>query len=78
MMNDGSREFIHPYSMREREGGRERWKETKGKRETRGERERWKETKRERERERGEIESQYVVEEGKDHKPEFHAKYCRR
>ena len=43
-------------------------------------------------RERGEIEeregekdrggvkngvSQYVVEEGKDHKPEFHMKYCR-
>ena len=27
---------------------------------------------------RGKIESQFVVEEGKDHKPEFHVKYCRR
>ena len=50
MMNDGSRELIHPYSMREREE----------------------------EREGGyvrEIKSQYMVEEGKDHKPEFHEKH---
>ena len=59
-MNDGSRESIHSYSMRDREGGRE------GEREGGGE---------ERERE-GEIKSQYVVEEGKDHKPEFHVKHC--
>ena len=60
MMNDGSRELIHPYSMREREEERD------------GER------RKERERGRGKIESQYTVDEGKDHKPEFHVKYCRR